>query len=125
VTAAQLREVVERLIRAGHWKPGDPHILIVMDSGYDVTRLAHVLADLPVELAGRLRSDRVMLRDAGERRSTPRGGQPRKHGGVFTFKKPGSWHEPETTTRADTTRYGKAEATAWNRMHPRLTHRGP
>ncbi|WP_406385426.1 NF041680 family putative transposase [Streptomyces sp. NBC_01618] len=125
VTAAQLREVVERLVRAGHWKPGDPHILIVMDSGYDVTRLAHVLADLPVEVAGRLRSDRVMLRDAGERRSGPRGGQPRKHGGVFTLKKPDSWHEPETTTTTDTTRYGKTEATAWNRMHPRLTHRGP
>jgi hypothetical protein len=125
VTAAQLRSVIERLVRAGHWRPGDPRILIVMDSGYDVTRLAYVLADLPVELAGRLRSDRVMLRDAGERRSTPRGGQPRKHGGVFTFKKPGSWHEPETTTMTDTTRYGKAEATAWNRMHPRLTHRGP
>ncbi|MFB6715949.1 MULTISPECIES: NF041680 family putative transposase [unclassified Streptomyces] len=125
VTARQLRQVVERLIRAGHWKPGDAHILIVMDSGYDVTRLAFVLADLPVELAGRLRSDRVMLRDAGERRSGPRGGQPRRHGGVFTLKKPDSWHEPEATTTTDTTRYGKAEATTWNRMHPRLTHRGP
>jgi hypothetical protein len=28
--------------------------------GYDVTRLAFLLADLPVELLGRLRSDRVM-----------------------------------------------------------------
>ncbi|GED90784.1 hypothetical protein TNCT6_78690 [Streptomyces sp. 6-11-2] len=53
-----------------------------MDTGYDVTRLAYVLADLPVELVGRLRSDRVMLRDAGPRRSTSRGGQPRKHGGA-------------------------------------------
>jgi hypothetical protein len=26
-----------------------------MDAGYDVTRLAHVLADLPVEVIGRLR----------------------------------------------------------------------
>jgi hypothetical protein len=75
VTAAQLRDVVTRLLRAGQWKPGHPDILIVMDAGYDVTRLAYVLADLPVELVGRLRSDRVMLRDAGPRRSTPRGGQ--------------------------------------------------
>lgn len=60
-----------------------------MDTGYDVTRLAHVLADLPVELVGRLRSDRVILRDAGPRRSTPRGGQPRKHGGVtFSLGQP-------------------------------------
>lgn len=58
VTAAQLREVVERLIVAGQHRPGDPPIEIVMDSGYDVTRLAFVLADLPVVLTGRLRSDR-------------------------------------------------------------------
>lgn len=76
VTAAQLRSVVERLKGAGQWKPGDPDILIVMDSGYDVTRLAHVLSDLPVELVGRLRSDRVMLRDAGPRRSTRAAGSP-------------------------------------------------
>lgn len=90
VTAVQLREVVDRLVRAGHWRLGDPDILVVVDSGYDVTGLAYVLADLPVELVGRLRSDRVMLRDAGPRRSTSRGGQPRKHGGVLTFSKPDS-----------------------------------
>jgi hypothetical protein len=125
ITAEQLREVVGRIIAAGHWRPGQADILIVMDSGYDVTRLAHVLADLPVELVGRLRSDRVMLRDAGPRRSGPRGGQPRKHGGVLTFSKPESWHAPDVATVNDTTHYGTAEALAWDRMHPRLTHRGP
>ncbi|GAA2351615.1 transposase [Streptomyces violaceusniger] len=30
------------------------------DAGYDVTRLAWVLRDLPVELVGRIRGDRVM-----------------------------------------------------------------
>lgn len=109
VTAAQLRDVVVRLVRAGQWRPGDADILVVMDSGYDVTRLAHVLADLPVELVGRLRSDRVMLRDAGPRRSTPRGGQRRKHGDVLTFAKPASWHTPDQATTCDTTRCGKAE----------------
>lgn len=78
----------------------------------------------PVELVGRLRSDRVMLRDAGPRRSTPRGGQPRKHGGVLTFSKPESWHTPDQATTCDTTRYGTAEALAWDRMHPRLQARG-
>ena len=125
VTAAQLREVIERIIAAGHWSPGDLDILIVMDSGYDVPRLAHVLADLPVELVGRLRSDRVMLRDAGPPRSTPRGGRPRRHGGVLTFAKPDSWHTPDHTTHTDTTRYGTAEALSWDRMHPRLQARGP
>ena len=56
VTAAQVREVITRLIAAGHWHDGDPAILVVFDAGYDVTRLAWLLADLPVELLGRLRS---------------------------------------------------------------------
>ncbi|ESU51706.1 hypothetical protein P376_0326 [Streptomyces sp. HCCB10043] len=83
VTAAQLREVVTRLVHARQWRPGDADTLVVVDTGHDVTRLAFLLADPPVEPVGRPRSDRVMLRDAGPRRSTPRGGQPRKHGGVL------------------------------------------
>ncbi|MCX5233402.1 NF041680 family putative transposase [Streptomyces sp. NBC_00233] len=125
VTAAQLREVVQRLVHAGHWKPGDPEILIVMDAGYDVSYLSHSLRDLPVVLLGRLRSDRVMLRDPGPARSGLKGGRPRRHGSVLTFAKPDTWHQPDVTTTTDTTHYGKAETTAWNRMHPRLTHRGP
>ena len=60
VTATQVRDVVDRLITAGHWQPGDPDILVVFDAGYDVSRLAHQLTGLPVELVGRLRSDRVL-----------------------------------------------------------------
>ena len=43
--------------RAHH--DGDPDILVVLDAGYDVHRLAFLLADLPVQLLGRLRADRV------------------------------------------------------------------
>jgi hypothetical protein len=32
--------VVTRLADAGHWSDGDPDILAVFDSGYDLTRLA-------------------------------------------------------------------------------------
>ena len=60
VSAAQVREVAERLMEAGQWHEGDPDILIVFDAGYDVTRLAWLLRDLPVEVLGRLRSDRVL-----------------------------------------------------------------
>jgi hypothetical protein len=43
-----------RLIAAGHWHQGDRPVLVVFDPGYDVTRLAWLLPDLPVELlAGR------------------------------------------------------------------------
>jgi hypothetical protein len=64
VTAAQVRDVVTRLIEAGQHKDGDPDILVVFDAGYDVTRLAYLLADLPVELLGRLRSDLCVPRIA-------------------------------------------------------------
>jgi len=51
VTAAQIRQVAERIIAAGHWRDGDPDILVVLDAGYDLTRLAWLLRDLPVEVA--------------------------------------------------------------------------
>src|SRR6202034_124740 len=79
VTAGQIRDVVTRLIDAGHWREGDLRILIVFDAGYDVTRLAWLLADLPVDLLGRLRSDRVMQLPAAPRRPGDLG-RPRKHG---------------------------------------------
>ena len=60
VTAAQVRDVITRLIAAGHWRDGDPPILVIFDAGYDPMRLAYELADLPVEILGRLRSDRVL-----------------------------------------------------------------
>ena len=124
VTAGQLRDVVTRLIAAGHWRPGDPEIEIVMDTGYDVTRLAFVLADLPVILTGRLRSDRVMLRPAPPRRSGSTGRPPR-HGPVLDLDQPATWPHPDQATTTPTTRYGLATASAWHRMHPRLARRGP
>ena len=122
VTAAQLREVVERLITAGHWVQGDPEILIVADSGYDVARIAHELAVLPVAVAGRVRSDRVFCFPAVNtyRRQ---GGRPARHGSVFKLADPTTWPDPLHATGTATTRYGQVVANAWDRLHPRLTHR--
>ncbi|GGU50435.1 hypothetical protein GCM10010274_43950 [Streptomyces lavendofoliae] len=78
VTEADLRGVVERLIAVGQWQAGDPDIVIVSDAGYDVTRLAWVLRDLPVELVGRVRSDRVMRLPKLPRVYDPKGGRPPK-----------------------------------------------
>jgi hypothetical protein len=123
VTADQLRAVIERLTAAGHWREGDPDILIVTDAGYDITRLAFVLADLPVELLGRLRSDRV-LRGPKPPRLPGASGRPPKHGPELALGKPATWLEPAHTTITETTRYGTATATSWDRIHPRLTRRG-
>ncbi|MGF7234091.1 MAG: NF041680 family putative transposase [Frankia sp.] len=122
VTARQLRELVVRLIAAGQWKPGDPDILIVCDAGYDVTRLAWLLADLPVEWCGRLRSDRV-FRLPVPPRPAKADGRPPRHGPEFRLTDPASWPEPAVTTSTDTARYGQTVATAWDRVHPRLTRR--
>jgi hypothetical protein len=121
--AAQLREVVERLIAVGHWSPGDPPIRIVGDAGYDGPRLAYELADLPVQVLVRVRSDRVMAFPAPERVSGA-GGRPARHGADMKFKDPATWPPPAHTTTADTDRYGAAEARCWDRLHPKLTHRG-
>ena len=122
VTAAQVREVITRLIAAGHGHEGDPPILVIFDAGYDVTRLSFLLGDLPAELLGRLRSDRVMQLPAPPRQPGTVG-RPRKHGGELALADPATWPVPQTTTSTATTRYGTAIAAAWDRVHPRLTHR--
>jgi hypothetical protein len=124
VTAAQVREVIERLRQAGQWKPGDPDMLVVFDAGYDVTRLAFMLADLPVQLLGRVRSDRVFYSPAPAQRRDGKPGRPPKHGAEFALADPARQPEPAASTVTETSRYGTAEARAWHRLHPRLTHRG-
>ena len=83
-----------------------------------------MLADLPVQMVGRLRSDRVMLLPAPERQPGTNGRPPR-HGAVVTLAEPATWPAPQVATTTDTSRYGTARATGWQRLHPRRTHRGP
>jgi DDE superfamily endonuclease len=125
VTAVQVREVAQRLIEAGHWRDGDPDILVVFDSGYDLTRLAWLLRDLPAEVAGRLRGNRVMHCPAPPRPARPAGtgGRPPRHGTALKFSDEQTWPAPAVTTTTQTTRYGTATAMAWGRMHQRLASR--
>ncbi|MCQ8832111.1 transposase, partial [Streptomyces malaysiensis] len=123
VTTVQIREVVERLVAAGQWGDGDPEILVVLDAGYDAPRIAHLLGDLPVQILGRLRSDRVMRRPTPPRVHDPKGGRPPKHGGEFVFGTPATWGAEQAVTVTDTRLYGKATAQAWDQLHPRLTRR--
>lgn len=127
VTTIQLHKMVEQLVEAGQWKPGDPHVLAVLDAGYDAPRIAHLLAGLPVEVHGRLRPDRVMRRPAPSREefalTNPLGGRPPKHGGEFVFGDPSTWGIEQAVTVSDTRLYGKATARAWDQLHPRPTPR--
>ena len=119
VTAAQLREVIGRLAAAGAWHPGDGDIIVVLDCGYDVIRLAWLLADLPVVLCARLRSGRVFYRVPAPK-PPGMGGRPRQHGDPVRFTDPATWDGPAVTCDAATARYGTVQVTAWNRMHAKL-----
>lgn len=122
VTAGQVRQLVMRLIAAGQWRRSDPDILIVFDAGYDIARMAFLLGDLPVQVLGRLRSDRVFYRAAPTRRCGTTG-RPLKHGAPFRFTDPATWPTPDAVTATGTTRYGTATAAAWDRLHPLLVRR--
>jgi hypothetical protein len=119
VTAAQLREVAGRLAAAGAWHPGDPDIIVVLDAGYDVIRLAWLLADLPLVLCARLRSNRVFC-GVPAPKPPGMGGPPREHGAPLRFADPATWAGPSLTAAADTPRHGTVQVAAWNRMHARL-----
>jgi len=122
VTAAQVREVVGRLREAGQWREGDPPVLVVFDAGYDIVRLAWLLGDLPVQVVGRLRSDRVFHLPAPAR--TPgQVGRSARHGPVVDLDQPATHPASAVCTVTDTARYGKAFADAWDRAHQQLQRR--
>jgi hypothetical protein len=122
VTAAQLREVTGRLIAAGHWKDGDPPVVIVMDSGYSGTRLAWLLRDLPVTVVARVRSDRVYYGPAPARAAGVRG-RTARHGEPVKCDDPATWHDPDLEGEAESARHGPVRVAAFARVH-QMIHRG-
>jgi len=116
VTAGQLREVLARLEAAGHWADGDPQVVIVMDAGYNVTRLAHLLAGLPVIVVARVRADRVFYR-----RPPPKApgvsGRRARHGAPVRCADPATWDGAVLQQEGPEARDGPARAAAWHRVH--------
>jgi hypothetical protein len=129
-TAAQLRDLVNRLRAAGQHHDGDPDILVVLDAGYEVCRLAFLLADLPVQLLGRLRADRVLCFPAPAR-PAGRGGRPAATapGSPWPTPRPGQrrWCRPRPTppaTAAPTPRPGTGCTRGWNTAAAWADHDG-
>ena len=123
VTAAQVRGVIGQIIAAGHWHDGDPGILVIFDAGYEPARLAWLLADLPVQVLGRLGTNRV-LRQAPPPRRPGQMGPPMRHGCELKLSDDAACPGPDAQTTTQTSRYGAADARAWHRMHPKLKARG-
>ncbi|MCZ4590397.1 hypothetical protein O4328_43445 [Rhodococcus opacus] len=67
-----------------------------------------------------MRSDRVLCFPA----PPPGRTGPPRHRPEFRFADPITWPALETTSSTETDRYGTASASAWNRLHPLLVHRG-
>jgi DDE superfamily endonuclease len=120
VTAAQIRDLVARLRQAGQLAEGDPPVLVVLDAGYDVVRLAFLLADLPVRLLARIRSDRVFYAPAAGYAGT---GRPGRHGPAMKLDDPSTWPAPARTAASVHERYGNVAVAAWGRYHPQLQRR--
>src|SRR5579863_2533642 len=89
---------------------------------HDLTRLAWLLRDLPAEVLGRLRSDRVTYFPAPPRLPGTNG-RPVRHGAALKLADPKTWPAAAVSTATETTRYGTARATAWARLHQRLASR--
>ena len=119
LAAAQLREVAGRLAAAGHWHDGDPDIVIALDAGYNATRLAWLLADLPVLLVARVRADRVFYGPVPPRAGRP--GRQGRHGTPVRCDDPATWDGAAFTGQAASARYGPLAVTAWHRVHQKLT----
>jgi len=122
VTAAQLREVVGRLVAAGRWRPGDPPTVIAADAGYDPVRLSWLLRDLPVTVVGRVRSGRS-FRAPAPAREPGRPGRPGLHGPALRCTREAPAGGADVTGTGQTSR-GPAAVTAWQRMHPVLRRDG-
>jgi hypothetical protein len=122
VTAAQLREVITRLVEAGHWKPGDPPVLVAMDAHYSPVQLACLLEGLPVVVVARVRSDRVFYSPPPPRPPGARG-RPARHGPPVRCDDPATWTAPGVDAAVPSARHGQARVLAWPRMHQAL-HRG-
>ena len=96
----------------------------MLDSGYDVTRLAFLLADLPVMLIGRLRSARVLARPVEPRRPDARG-LPRRHGPVLVLADPITWPAPGAPAARTPPATAPRKPAPGIAAIPELEHRGP
>jgi len=47
-----------------------------------------------------------------------------RHGARFEFTNSANWLSPAQATTTDTTRYGRAHAQSWDRLHTKLTRVG-
>ena len=109
--AVQVGTLLERL------PAGGPVPWFVFDGGYDSAQLSLDLAEVPVAVLVRLRSDRCFYADPPPR---PPGstGRPRRHGAKFNCADPTTWPVPTATLTCQDDQYGTVTVKAWTGLHP-------
>jgi DDE superfamily endonuclease len=110
--AAQIRALLARL------PAGGPVPWFVFDGGYDSAQLTLDLAEVPVAVLVRLRSDRCFYADPPPRPSGATG-RPRRHGAKFAFADPATWPSPTATLHTSDDQYGTVTVTCWAGLHPK------
>jgi hypothetical protein len=113
VAACQIRALMARLPASGQ----PP--LFVFDGGYDSAQLTLDLADLPIAVLVRLRSDRCFYADPPPAARSPKGGRPRRHGAKFNCADPTTWPTPTATLACEDDQYGTVTVNAWSGLHPK------
>ncbi len=117
--AGQVRDVVPRRAAAGRHAGGDPDIIIAADAGYNATRLAVLLADLPVIIVARVRSDRVFHAPAPPR-VPGKAGHPARHGPPVRCADPSTQASPPLEQEGRDARHGPVAVAAWPRVHQKV-----
>jgi hypothetical protein len=110
--AVQVRALLGRL------GDGGPVPLVVFDAGYDSAQLTLDLAEAPVAVRVRLRSDRCFYADPPPRLPGA-GGRPRRHGAKFNCADPTTWPAPTATLVCEDDQYGSVTVQAWAGLHPK------
>jgi hypothetical protein len=110
--AAQIRALLARL------PAGGPVPWFVFDGGDDSAQLTLDLAEVPVAVLVRLRSDRCFYADPPPRPSGATG-RPRRHGAKFAFADPATWPAPTATLHTSDDQYGTVTVTCWAGLHPK------
>jgi hypothetical protein len=110
--AVQVRALLARL------PAGGPVPLVVFDGGYDSAQLTLDLAQAPVAVLVRLRSNRCFYADPPPR-SPGSTGRPRRHGAKFNLADPTTWSAPTTTHVVVDDQYGAVTVKAWTGLHPK------
>jgi hypothetical protein len=110
--AVQVRALLGRL------GDGGPVPLVVFDAGYDSAQLTLDLAEAPVAVLVRLRSDRCFYADPPPRLPGA-GGRPRRHGAKFNCAEPTTRPAPTATLVCEDDQYGSVTVQAWAGLHPK------